>query len=220
MKRISFLNALRCSGVRLPGGRLTSRAESAQFERVIQRLLGLSFASVLLLLFAFSEQAEGAASEALTLEELIDRADCIAHVRADAARSRYDGRRIVTEVDLSVERPIADISSRRKLRLLVPGGVVDGIGMRVEGAPRFRSGEEAVVFATETERGLRTVGMSQGVFPVEARGEARLVHPSGRGLALYRRGPNGRLMRSAGAIEAPMPLEAFIARIEKSLEPR
>ena len=181
---------------------------------MVKRLLLLIF----LFLASTSERAEGAASRALSLEELTERADLIAHIRVVGERSRFEGERIVTEIDLVVERSIADIASRRELRVIVPGGVVGGIGMRVEGAPRLAKGEEAVVFAFESARGLRTVGLAQGVFPIERRGEERLVLPGGRGMALYERGPSGRLMRTKSAIDAPMPLGGFISLIEQELE--
>lgn len=187
---------------------------------MVKRVFFLAPAISLLLFASLPERAEGGASLALSLGELVERADLIAHARAIASRSQFKGDRIVTEVDLVIERAIADISTRRELRITVPGGVVGGIGMRVEGAPQFTVGEELVLFAAESPRGLRTIGMSQGVFPVERRGGLRVVQPGGRGMALYRRDASGRLMRSGGALSGAVPLSEFIAQIERELEIR
>lgn len=183
---------------------------------MLKRLILLAF----LLVLSLPERAEGGASLALSMAELVSRADVIAHVRATGERAYFRGDRIITEVDLAVERAIAERSSRRELRIMIPGGVVGSIGMRVEGAPRFKREAEAILFANESERGLRAVGMSQGVFPIERRGDVRVVQPSGHGLALYTRDVNGRLMRSRGALNAPLPLDEFIGLIERELESR
>jgi hypothetical protein len=158
--------------------------------------------------------SSGSASvgEGLTLDELVERADEIVLARAVASESRYEGGQIVTEVEL--ER-IETVRGRENapLRLVTPGGAVGGVGMRVEGAPRIDVGMEAVLFARRTTRGVRAVGMAQGVFPVRVREGRPWVYPSGEGIVLYRPDARGRLVRAEPPIAEPMELDAFLARV-------
>lgn len=62
------------------------------------------------------------------------------------------------------------------LTISEPGGAVDGIAMRVPGAPRFVVGEEAVLFAYQTPLGYwRVRGWGQGRFRIEEQGGGRVV---------------------------------------------
>jgi hypothetical protein len=57
-----------------------------------------------------------------------------------------------------------------------PGGIVNGMGMKVAGVPEYRDGEEVVVFLHRTPIGYwRCYGLMQGKFSVTgARGEKRV----------------------------------------------
>ena len=58
-----------------------------------------------------------------------------------------------------------------------PGGDLDGVHLRVPGAPRYSVGEEIVVFAAAVPLGYqRTCGWAQGRFLVESAADA----PSGK----------------------------------------
>lgn len=93
-----------------------------------------------------------------------------------------------------------------------PGGVVGGLGMEVPGAPRFRIGEEAVVFAYQTPLGYwRVRGWGQGRFRVEELAGRRVVRAPQTGAALLDlRAPRAK----AAALSPPdrQPLEAFLER--------
>ena len=52
-----------------------------------------------------------------------------------------------------------------------PGGIADGMGMKVEGVPEHRDGEEMVVFLHRTPVGYwRCYGLAQGKFTVDQTG--------------------------------------------------
>src|SRR5205814_2365866 len=112
--------------------------------------------------------------------------------------SRWDGpNRIVTDVALTISEP-AKGSSRAGETIVVTclGGSVGGVGMRVEGAPRFAVGRTHLVFAS-THRAtgfLVPTGMSQGVMRIEEREGRRRVLPGGGGLALVTRSSAGALL--------------------------
>lgn len=65
-----------------------------------------------------------------------------------------------------------------------PGGVVDGLAMKVAGVPEYRDGEEVVLFLHSTPAGyLRCYGLAQGKFTVtrDSGGQKR-VHTDLRGI--------------------------------------
>jgi len=91
------------------------------------------------------------------------------------------------------------------------GTTPQGIGTWIDGTPRYRAGEDVVVFLRRTDDGsLRTYAMCQGHFEVRhGVGEATDVvvrDLSAIGLASWERGP---MTVSEGGRRA-MPLEAFL----------
>lgn len=67
--------------------------------------------------------------------------------------SEWQGRRILTRITVD----LADSSS---VEFLVAGGSVDGIAMRVTGAPKFTAGQRVRVTVRTTQTGLRLVGLA------------------------------------------------------------
>jgi hypothetical protein len=56
-----------------------------------------------------------------------------------------------------------------------PGGVLDGVGMRVAGVPQFEIGEEAVFFVWTDPKGYhQVIGFEQGAIPVRTDPATRL----------------------------------------------
>ena len=97
-----------------------------------------------------------------------------------------------------------------------PGGMVDGIGMRVSGAPEFQVGEEIIVFAYQTPIDYwRVRGYSQGSFRVGAAsgpesGGVRLVTPmESAGLKLI--GPDQPTIGPTA--RRPLELSAFKSQV-------
>lgn len=74
--------------------------------------------------------------------------------RVRSTRAEWRGRRIVTRVLLEVDGSTVEF--------LVPGGTVDGIAMRVSGAPRFAVGEHVQVTLRHTPGGMRLTGLGTG----------------------------------------------------------
>jgi hypothetical protein len=71
-----------------------------------------------------------------------------------ATTSSWQGKRIVTRVELDTTTgPIA---------FIVPGGSVDGVGMRVTGMPAFTVGEHARVQLQAGTGGYHFVGLERG----------------------------------------------------------
>lgn len=84
------------------------------------------------------------------------------------------GRRIVTDVTVRVDRALrGETNETGSLVVTTLGGVVDGQGQLVPGAPRLAEGEEVVLFlvpsrpAPDGTPRHAVIGLSQGVFHVE-----------------------------------------------------
>lgn len=77
-----------------------------------------------------------------------------------AVQFEQTGRSISTVVTLELEAPSTDGPPTVEFRS--PGGTVDGVAMRVSGAPRFDVGEHVRVNLRETRRGLRLAGLASG----------------------------------------------------------
>jgi hypothetical protein len=123
---------------------------------------------VLLASLLLAMPALGAEAAAVSVEGLARASDTVVRgqVRKITPTLSQDGKRIYTLVDLDVS------STWRGQRLasaqvIVPGGIVGGIGQRVEGVPGFAGGEEVVVFLQQAEAGgYRVAGLAQGKFSV------------------------------------------------------
>jgi len=75
--------------------------------------------------------------------------------RVRAIRSEWQGRRIISRIEL-------EDSGGAVREVIAPGGSLDGIAMRVAGAPRFTVGEHARIQVRSTRGGLRMVGLGIG----------------------------------------------------------
>jgi hypothetical protein len=116
---------------------------------------------------------------ASSVEEMARSSEAVVHGRviATAARATGDGR-IVTDVDVAVASAWKG-APEETVRLVVPGGSLGWIALRVEGAPTFAQGEEVVVFAGREGRAWRVNGYALGKYRVVG-GEARPAVGSAR----------------------------------------
>jgi hypothetical protein len=106
---------------------------------------------------------------ALDLKALSDRADRVVLATVESIESKWtsDHSAIYTEVTLKVERAYkGDNKVGELLVVRREGGSVDGIAMKVYGAPAFSMGEEVVVFSEMRGATRWVVGMAQGKLPV------------------------------------------------------
>ena len=98
--------------------------------------------------------------------ELITEAEVIAIVRVrEIASVRTGERRIVTNIDVEPEVVLkGDIDRNELLRIVEPGGRVDGKIMVVSASPQYWTDNRALVFLTREEEGWRTWGAALGKF--------------------------------------------------------
>ena len=124
--------------------------------------------SLFLAAILMASPAFAAEATALSVEGLTRASDSVVRgqVRKMTSILSEDGRRIYTLVDVDVSSTWRG-SRLASVQVIVPGGVVGGIGQRVDGAPAFAGGEEVVVFLNRAEAGgYRVAGLAQGKFSV------------------------------------------------------
>ncbi len=185
------------------------------------RLRWLVFALGLFFAFSFSPRpAEATVARAMAMRELVIEADVIARVTVLSHHARRDTLdRIVTDVTVRIDESLYGTTGSGPVRagdtLVVTrlGGVLDGVGLRVEGEPGFVRGSEQLVFLSEMHGVLRPTGMSQGVFPIERDAAGHeLAMPNGAGLALV--APGGPALTPASpALAAPRAVDVLLDEV-------
>lgn len=179
----------------------------------------LGWSAMLLATLITASSAHGSIVQALDLSELVAQSDRIVVGRVVLAEvfQRGDGS-ITTWYRVEVERELRSDAPTRdeepEVIVQVLGGQIGDLGMRVEGEPRFSVGERAVIFMREgNQLAFRPVGMAQGVMRIRMDEGAETVFQSREGLLLVRRGPDGLLKRSPGALPRKERLDAFLDRV-------
>jgi hypothetical protein len=124
--------------------------------------------SLLIAAVLVATPALGAEASAISVEALARTSDAVVRgqVRKITPTLSEDGKRVFTLVDVDVSSTWRGLKLA-SVQVIVPGGVVSGLGQRVEGAPDFAGGEEVVVFLHRAEAGgYRVAGLAQGKFSV------------------------------------------------------
>jgi hypothetical protein len=157
-----------------------------------------------LLAAAASGRAAAATFAATSVEEVARTSDAVVRgrVAGTAARATKDGR-IVTEVEIAVGEAWKG-APEPTVRVVVPGGRLPGVAMRVDAAPTFSEGEDVVVFLSRGGRAWYVNGLALGKFRV-AGGEAR---PASAGAAVL-----PRALAAGERRVGPMPLAELERRV-------
>jgi hypothetical protein len=176
-------------------------------------------------LLGTAPQAEASVVRALSLQDLVERADHVVIAVPEEKQSRRhdDGRLIVTDVSLRVKRVLkGDAKVGGVLIATRLGGKLETIALQVPGEATFEIGAEVLVFlrgiGDPADRQLRVVGMSQGVMLVERKGETPMVMPGGAHAALMQPSDSGRLEPGEPAVREPTELELLLLRISALVE--
>jgi len=115
----------------------------------------------------------------LDLPGLTARAEVVIAGRVTETRCAWtaDHEAIYTDVTVHIDRVLAGpLRAGQELVIRREGGVVDGVGMKVFGAPSFAKNEEVVLFVERRGGAHYVVGMAQGKLRVytDASGHKRL----------------------------------------------
>ena len=135
----------------------------------------------------------------LGFDEVVERADCIVHGTVSSVASGRDEAGIpATWVTLAVAECLKGGTgpSLTLKQVGVQEPMADGTLLRIPGLPRYRAGDEVVLFLhAPSGRGFTSpVGLGQGVYRIRAT-------------------PGGRTVRSAATRAAPQDLDALLADV-------
>lgn len=140
----------------------------------------------------------------MSVEEVARSSDAVVRGRvvSQAARATRDGR-IVTEVEIEVASAWRGAPART-VRVVVPGGSLGTVALKVDAAPTFEDGEDVVVFLARNGPKYSVSGYALGKYRVEG-GEAR---PSLDGARVIR-----RALRAGERAVGPMQVEDLERRV-------
>ena len=151
----------------------------------------------------------------LSLEQLTAAADGVARVRCAGVESRWENGAIWTVTTLDVMEPMkGDLPSQVTVRL--PGGKVGPFTAAVDGTPKFRSGEEAIIFLERMRAGGYSVaGWVEGTFRIafDAKSNREIVTQDSSNFAVFDAAT--RTFRTEGIRK--MPIELFRARVTAAI---
>ena len=134
----------------------------------------------------------------LTIETLAGKAEAVVHGKVKGMTCKRDATgRIFTEVQLKLTETLKGKPNGEVFRLVHGGGILGGKRSRSVADPKFKIGEEVVVFVVFNSRGEAIpVGMNQGRFEV--------FRPVASGEAMVRNPFHGLAKRNDGVTTAPL----------------
>ncbi len=151
----------------------------------------------------------------MSLDQLVVAADAVARVRCVGAESRWENGAIwtVTTFDVieSMKGPLP-----QQIVVRLPGGRTGHVTAAVDGAPRFRPGEEAVLFLEKSRAGGFSVsGWVQGTFRIirDPRTARETVTQDSSAFAVF--DPAKRAFRTEGVRQ--MPFEQFRGSVSTAI---
>jgi hypothetical protein len=147
------------------------------------------------------------------LSESVVRARIVATRDVDLRPEVRSG--LFTDVELEVLEVVRGRTLPKRHVMRLHGGAGgDGIALTVPGMPRFKVGEEVVLFLEKSAHGHLPCGLEQGVWRVaRGSGGAATASQDTAGVQLMRRDTAGRLVPVKGHPSQVMPLEALLRAI-------
>jgi hypothetical protein len=134
---------------------------------------------------------------------MVDRSDLIVTGQVTRTWTAWDDQRQYIWTHNEIAAHTVDKGSPiQKVVVSEPGGVVDGVGMRVAGMPNYAQGEEVMLFLERMPNGyLRTLGLGQGKLRVAVDGRVHLTQ-TGADLIRIRGARPGTALESLEALPA------------------
>lgn len=103
----------------------------------------------------------------MSVSQMVDRAQLVVEGTVTDTACRWDEahRYIITEAQVKVSRTLKGKVGTSTITVRALGGEVDGVGLYVAGTPKFKIGEETLLFLERHPvKDWRVVGLSQGKF--------------------------------------------------------
>jgi hypothetical protein len=123
--------------------------------------------------------ANATISRAMKFEDKVENAAAIVLGECVSQQSRWDEARnwILTYSTFRVEKTLKGMPAQ-EITIVTPGGVVGNIAQDVVGVPKFRKGDQHVVFVRQSQAGPTVLYLEQGDYHVVKEGGERVVRPS------------------------------------------
>jgi hypothetical protein len=181
----------------------------------IRRKIRLRFLLWLAPALLFLSAAQATTLARLSLDQLAAGSDAVARVRCAGGEARWENGSIWTLTKLQVvETMKGQLPSQISIRL--PGGRVGHLTAAVDGTPKFRPGDDAIVFLAVSPAGEYTVaGWVEGTFriSVDPQNGGQTVTQDSSAFAVFDAAT--RTFRTEGVRR--MPIGEFRARLAASL---
>jgi hypothetical protein len=174
----------------------------------------LFFLPILIIFMAFAT-ASATTLQRLSLDQLVAGSDAVARVNFSGAESRWENGTIWTVTKLRVVE-IFKGNLPEEIFIRLPGGRVGHLTATVEGTPRFRAGDDAIVFLkTSPAGGFSVAGWVQGTFRIsrEPRTGTQSVTQDSSAFAVF--DPATRSFRTEGIHR--MRVEEFRGRVASAI---
>jgi hypothetical protein len=157
--------------------------------------------------------AEATISKAMEFDAKVENAASIVVGKVISQRSEWDPARkwILTYSTFQVEKTLKGAPAQQ-VTIVTPGGTVGDISQDVIGVPKFREGDEHVVFVRNSQAGPTVLYLEQGAYNIvkDERG-GRIVEPHSSGAVLI----DTQRGRAADA-ERARPLREFEEGVRKT----
>jgi hypothetical protein len=161
--------------------------------------------------------AEATISRSVGFEEKVENAASIVVGKLVSQQSRWDDakRNILTYSTFRIEKTLKG-DPAQEVTIVTPGGTVGTTAQEFIGVPRFRDGEEHVLFVRQAQAGPTVAFLEQGDYRVEKgdRGD-RMVTPAVSSSVLVDTGRG-----TAVAPEQPQTLRDFESAVRDSIRRR
>jgi len=161
--------------------------------------------------------AEATVMRAVDFDEKVESAAMIVVGKVVSQHSRWDDARknILTFSTFRVEKTLKG-QPAQEVTIVTPGGTVGSIAQETIGVPRFRNGEDHLLFVRNSQAGPTVAFLEQGAYRVEktARGD-RMVHPGVTSAVLVDTGRG-----TAVAPEQPRTLRDFEGKVRETIRRR
>jgi uncharacterized protein (DUF2141 family) len=156
--------------------------------------------------------------EKMSLKDLAKKSDAIVLAVVEDETARYDANKeIYTYISLRVLEPVKGPKKDEVITIRQIGGTVDKIASIVPGTPKFKKGEEVVLFLTKKDgAGYPWVmGLQQGKYSVTSDEQgSKQVRNEYEGLTLV--APGGK--SSEAEAGKAQPLQAFLDGLRTDLD--
>jgi hypothetical protein len=173
--------------------------------------------AILALLMMSTSLATATSVRKFSLQELTKKSSAIVMAKVEDSYSRWENKEIYTYSTLRVVDHVKGMKGQTTVTIRQLGGRVDDVASVVPGMPRFRTGEEVVVFLTQKDAAGYpwVMGLEQGKYTVTSDGKGNKSVRNELG-DLLRLLPDGKMDKSP-AVSPELPLGAFLDRIKTDL---